>query len=126
MSAGADHRAILLYDRECGFCRWSLRRVLAWDRRRRLRAVPLQGHEAARLLSELDEQQRMASWHLIDAEGRRSSAGAALAPLLRELPGGAPLAGLADAAPGAVEGGYAMIVRHRSALGRLVRMLGAR
>jgi hypothetical protein len=37
----------------------------------------------------------MASWHLVDADGRVSSAGAGFAPVFRLLPGGSPLASLA-------------------------------
>ena len=46
--AAATARAVLLYDRECGFCRSSLELVLAWDRRGRLRPVALQDPEADR------------------------------------------------------------------------------
>src|SRR6266508_2389621 len=28
-------RWVLLYDRDCGFCRWATRQLLAWDRRGR-------------------------------------------------------------------------------------------
>ena len=37
---------IVLYDADCGFCRWSLGKLLAWDRRRLLRPVALQDPEA--------------------------------------------------------------------------------
>ena len=45
-----DGRAVLLYDEDCGFCRWSLAKILAWDREGRIRPVPLQSEEADRLL----------------------------------------------------------------------------
>jgi len=115
--------AIVFYDRECAFCRWSLRRVLAWDRGRRLRPVALQDPEAERLLG-LDEGERMASWHLLTPDGVRTSAGAAVAPLLRLLPGGSVLARLADISPRAVEAGYAFVARHRGVLSRVVKRLG--
>jgi predicted DCC family thiol-disulfide oxidoreductase YuxK len=118
--ATEDRRAVLLYDRECRFCRWSLRRVLAWDRRGRLRPVALQDAEADRLLAGMPEQQRADSWHLVGSEGRISSAGHAVAPLLDLLPGGAPLAALARAFPGATDAGYRLIARHRSALSSIV------
>jgi predicted DCC family thiol-disulfide oxidoreductase YuxK len=66
----------------------------------------------------------LASWHLI-CEGRRYSAGAALPPLLRLLPGGAPLARLAAATPRLSERAYAFVARHRGAFGRLIAQ-GAR
>ena len=44
-------QATLLYDRDCGFCRWCLGKVLAWDRRRSIRPVAIQSEEAHRLLA---------------------------------------------------------------------------
>src|SRR4051794_10122096 len=85
-------RWVLLYDRERRFCRWSLRRVLAWDRRRRLRALALQEAEAARLLAAIPADRRMDSWHLVAPSGEVSSAGRAIAPLADLLPAGKPLA----------------------------------
>jgi predicted DCC family thiol-disulfide oxidoreductase YuxK len=112
--------ATLLYDSDCGFCRWSLGKVLAWDRRRRIRPVSLQSKEAERLLTGMPEEERMASWHLVGESGEVSSAGAGIAPLLRLLPGGAPLAAVAARAPRAMERGYRFIAGHRSVWGRLV------
>jgi predicted DCC family thiol-disulfide oxidoreductase YuxK len=125
MSAPVE-RAALLYDADCGFCRWCLARVLAWDRRRALRPVPIQGAEGEALLAGLDEAARMGSWHLIGADGRRTSAGAAVAPLARMLPGGAPVARMADRFPQAVERSYRAVVRRRGLLGRLVTRGAAR
>jgi predicted DCC family thiol-disulfide oxidoreductase YuxK len=62
----------------------------------------------------------MASWHLVAADGGVLSAGAAAAPLLRLLPGGAPLAALAERFPAATERAYRWIADHRSALGRSI------
>src|SRR5207247_9951497 len=88
-------RAVIFYDADCGFCRWSLDRLLAWDRRRRLRPIALQDPEAEALLSGMDAEPKMDSWHLVMPDGRVYSAGAAVAPLGRLLPGGAPVAALA-------------------------------
>ena len=118
--------ALLLYDRECAFCRWALGRVLAWDRGHRLRAVALQDPDATILLADLREDERMASWHLVEPDGSRSSAGRALAPLLRLLPGGSPLAAAAEHAPGAVDAAYAWVARNRSTFSRAVAVLGRR
>jgi predicted DCC family thiol-disulfide oxidoreductase YuxK len=123
--AGGDGRAVLLYDRDCAFCRWSLGVVLAWDRRGRLRPVPLQDPEAEVLLSDLEPDQRMASWHLVSADGSRCSAGAALAPLLRGLRGGAPAAAVAERFPSLAEAAYRIFAEHRAGLSRLVRLFGA-
>ena len=109
--------ATVLYDGGCGFCRWSLAKLLGWDRRGRLRPVAIQSDEGSRLLAGLGEEERMASWHLVSG-GRRYSAGAALGPLLRLLPGGRPLARLAEALPGPTARAYRLVAGHRSALGR--------
>jgi predicted DCC family thiol-disulfide oxidoreductase YuxK len=110
----------LLYDSDCGFCRWSLGKVLACDRRGRLRPISLQSKEAERLLAGMDEQRRMGSWHLVDPDGTVHSAGAGIAPLLRLLPGGRPLAALAARTPAATERGYRFVAGHRSVWGKLV------
>jgi predicted DCC family thiol-disulfide oxidoreductase YuxK len=113
-------RATILYDRDCGFCRWSLAKLLGWDRRRALRPLAIQDPEAEALLSAMSEEERMASWHLAETGGRRHSAGAAFPPLLRLLPGGRPLAALAARAPRLTERGYRWVADHRSRLGRLI------
>jgi predicted DCC family thiol-disulfide oxidoreductase YuxK len=110
----------LLYDADCGFCRWSVAKVLAWDRRRALRPVSLQDEEAPRLLPGMTAQERMDSFHLVTPEGRVLSAGAAAPVLLRLLPGGRPLAALAAAMPAATERAYRWVADHRDVPGRLI------
>jgi len=70
-------RHAVLYDRDCRFCRWALAKLLRWDRRRQLRPVALQDAGAGRLLGEMPDEQRMASWHLVDPDGRIRSGGPA-------------------------------------------------
>ena len=113
-------RPTVLYDRDCGFCRWSLAKLLAWDRRGRLRPLPLQDPEAERLLAGMSEEERLGSWHLVDEHGQVRSAGEALAPLLRRLPGGGGPARLAEAMPGATASAYRWVAGHRSQTGRLL------
>jgi predicted DCC family thiol-disulfide oxidoreductase YuxK len=110
----------LLYDAGCGFCRWSLAKVLACDRRGRLRPVALDSAEADALLGGMSEERRMASWHLVGPDGEVRSAGAAVAPLMRLLPGGAPIAWLAGRFPRLTERAYRCVAEHRAALGRLI------
>ena len=45
-----DGRWFVLYDADCGLCKWLLAGLLRWDRRERLRPLPLDDPEAARLL----------------------------------------------------------------------------
>lgn len=113
-------RALVLYDADCGFCRWSLAKLLAWDRRRRLRPLALQEPEAKQLLGDMAEERRMASWHLIREDGARASAGVALPPLLEMLPGGRAPAALLRRFPGALERTYRWVADHRTLLGKPV------
>jgi predicted DCC family thiol-disulfide oxidoreductase YuxK len=114
-------RWTLLYDRDCGFCRWALAKVLAWDRGRRLRPVPLQDPEADELLGAMSAEAKLASWRLVAPDGGVTSAGAAAAPLLRLLPGGGPLAALAERFPRLTERAYRWVADHRSVLARPIR-----
>jgi predicted DCC family thiol-disulfide oxidoreductase YuxK len=113
-------RATLLYDRDCGFCRWCLGKVLAWDRRRSLRPVAIQSEEGDRLLAGMPEQERLASWHLVDADGTVRSAGAAFPALFRLLPGGAAFAALTSRAPRVTDRAYRWVAGNRSRWGKLV------
>jgi predicted DCC family thiol-disulfide oxidoreductase YuxK len=112
-------RAILVFDDDCGFCRWSTARILAWDRRRRLRPVALGTREADDLLRDLSPERRNASWHLVRA-GHVRSGGAAVAPLARLLPGARPIAALAMRFPVLTERLYRWVAAHRDGLGRLL------
>jgi len=116
----ADH--VLLYDADCGFCRWSLDKILARDRDGRVRAVPLQSPEADTLLRGMDHDEKMASWHLVTPDGTIYSAGAAAAPLMRLLPHGGPFAAAAAAVPPLTGVAYRLVARNRTRLGK---MLGA-
>jgi predicted DCC family thiol-disulfide oxidoreductase YuxK len=116
--SGARHR--ILYDADCGFCRWSLGWLLRWDRRHELEPVALQAPQATHLLAEIAAERRMASWHLVDPHGQVASAGAATGPLLRLLPGGALPARIVAQAPTLLERAYRWTAEHRAALGRLV------
>jgi predicted DCC family thiol-disulfide oxidoreductase YuxK len=110
----------LLYDSDCGFCRATLGLLLAWDRGQRLRPVALQSEEASRLLPELSPAQRLEAVRAVPESGIPHAAGAAAALVLRELPGGKPLAALAARLPGATEQGYALVAGNRSKLSPLV------
>ena len=86
--APALAEATVIYDPDCGFCRWSLALLLRADRGRRLRPVALGTEQADELLADLQPAQRAASWHLIGPDGRRHSGGAALPKVLELLPFG--------------------------------------
>lgn len=112
-------KATVIYDEDCGFCRWCLAVLLGAAGRGALRPVPLGSAEADRLLADLTVAERDASWHLV-VDGRRFSAGAALAPALALLPRGRRPAALVARFPGASERGYRLVAEHRGLLGRFV------
>ena len=106
-------RPSLLYDADCRFCRFVARVLLRLDRHGRVAYLPLQDGEANRLLADLTDTQRMASIHLVETDGQRASAGAALARVLGHLgvpPRPARLLGLL----------YGPVARARGVLGRVV------
>ncbi len=123
MNEGNPHRqAAVLYDDDCAFCRWSADKILAWDRRRRLRSVAIQSEEGQRLLAGMPEAQRLDSWHLALPSGEVGSAGAAAAPLAELLPGGRPLAFLFRSFPGLTERAYRFVASNRNRLAKLLRI----
>jgi predicted DCC family thiol-disulfide oxidoreductase YuxK len=111
-------RWIVLYDDDCGFCKWLLAGLLRWDRGSRLRPLALQRPRADALLADLTPEQRMASWHLISPGGERASAGQALPPLLRMLPGGGLPGAVFARFPRLTERGYRWVADHRSVLSK--------
>ena len=116
----SERRWAVVYDGDCGFCKWLLATLLRWDRAARLRPIALQRPEADDLLQELPPAERMASWHLISPTGERCSAGDAVAPLLRLLPAGRlPAAGFARF-PRLTDRGYRWVAEHRSQLSKWV------
>ncbi|HKJ35816.1 MAG TPA: DCC1-like thiol-disulfide oxidoreductase family protein [Solirubrobacterales bacterium] len=114
--------AVVLYDSDCGFCKWSLNKILAWDRDRRLRPVAIQSEEGQRLLAPVPAERRLDSWHLALPGGRVESAGAGAPPLARRLPGGRPLALLFERFPRATERAYRAVAGRRATWARLLRI----
>jgi predicted DCC family thiol-disulfide oxidoreductase YuxK len=110
----------VLYDADCGFCRFSLARLLDWDVGRRLRPIAIQSAEGQRLLAEMPEADRLRAAHVVDDDGRVRSGGAAVEVIARELPAGAPIAWLAGRLPGPTERAYRWVAEHRTGLSRFV------
>ena len=111
---------LVLYDGDCGFCKWLLALLLRRDRAGRLRPIALQSPAAEDLLSDLDAEQRLASWHLISPAGERRSGGAALPTLLELLPGGRPLAAPLARFPRLADRGYRWVAGNRVLLSKPV------
>ena len=116
----------VLYDRDCGFCGWTVTHLRRLDRRRRLEFVPLQEAgdridrpalaDAARL-HRLEE-----SIHVVASDGSVFCGGQAVLAIFDVLPGGR-IVRRWSRLPGAealVEAGYRLVARNRGRLGALV------
>jgi predicted DCC family thiol-disulfide oxidoreductase YuxK len=113
---------IVLYDDDCGFCEVMLAMLLAWDRANRVRAVPIQSTRGDDLLSNMEREDRLKSWHLLDAGGMLHSGGAAIPVIFAALPGGTPIAGVVSRFPTTTSRAYDWIASHRVLLGRGLRV----
>jgi predicted DCC family thiol-disulfide oxidoreductase YuxK len=94
---------IVLFDADCGFCRWAMAWALRLDRRHLLVAVPIQSALGAELLADLEPSERLSAARVVDEDGRRLSGGAAAAEALGALPPTRGLARLARRLPGTTE-----------------------
>lgn len=110
----------MLYEEDCGFCRWGVDRLLRLDRRHVLEAEPIQRPESAELLSSMTPDERLESWHVRSPGGRIWSGGEAVPVLLRLLPAGKHTASVVARFPHTVDRLYRLVARNRSTLGRLV------
>jgi predicted DCC family thiol-disulfide oxidoreductase YuxK len=122
MATPPERQAVVLYDEDCGFCKWSLDKILAWDRHRRLRPLPIQSEEGWRLLAPVPRDHWLESWHLVEPSGELRSAGDAAAPLVSLLPGGRPLAFLFRTFPGITDRAYRLIAGNRDRIARALRI----
>jgi predicted DCC family thiol-disulfide oxidoreductase YuxK len=108
----------VLYDETCGFCT-EVAGLLA--PRRGVTVAPIGSETGSWLLRDLTLAERYDAVHVVDALGRRRSAGASLPPLLRVLPGGGAPAALLEAFPRVAERGYRFVSGHRDLAGRILR-----
>jgi predicted DCC family thiol-disulfide oxidoreductase YuxK len=109
----------VLYDEGCGVC---TRLGACVARRPEIAAEPIGSAAGSLFLRDLAPEERYAAFHVVDALGRRWSAGAALPPLLDELPGGGFFAALCRALPALTERVYQLVARNRSRLGVIARI----
>lgn len=106
---------LVLYDEDCGICT----ALAGWIRRFEIDAEPIGSDTGRHWLRDLDDGQRYASAHVVDAAGRRTSGGGAVAVVARELPGGWLLGRVASGLPGLTAFGYTVVAEHRGRLSRL-------
>jgi predicted DCC family thiol-disulfide oxidoreductase YuxK len=86
-SSAAGERPTLIFDSECDFCRRHVRRVMSWDRRRRLCYLPLQDAFATELSGRKREELGIAV-HLVRPDGVVFAGAAAVREAFSYLPGG--------------------------------------
>lgn len=115
-----DAPLLVFYDEECGYCRWSVARLLRFDRDRRLRLIAIQSPEGERLLADVAPELRLESAHLIDGDGKLFSGGDAAAPIAAALPSLARTAPLLRRLSRPVNASYNLVAANREQFGRLV------
>lgn len=109
-------KAYLLYDDGCGPCGTAKDLVARLDTRREIESLGLSTPKARQLAATLEEETYWSSMHVVTAEGRTLSAGAALTELLRILPVSRPLGEAIARVPpaqGAADALYALAVKLR-------------
>jgi len=112
---------VVLYDDDCGFCEVMLAVLLIWDRANRVRPIPIQSARGEELLIEMGREDRLKSWHLLDAGGMLHSGGAGIPVIFAALPGGTPIASVLSRFPTATSRTYDWVASHRVLLGRGLR-----
>jgi predicted DCC family thiol-disulfide oxidoreductase YuxK len=118
VAARSASAVLILYDADCGMCRVVMAGLLRCETD--FEAVALQSERAKRLLAHMSEEERMASFHVVLADGEVRSAGAALTEVLDALPGARPLAGLSRRTPGATSRFYRLVAGNRTRIGPLI------
>ena len=111
---------VLLYDRDCGFCRWSAGWALRLDRGHELEPAAIQGPRGQELLAHLSPEEQLDSAHLVTADGEVRSAGELAAPILRLFPAGERPAKLAERFPRVADRVYRFVSAHRSGFGHVL------
>ena len=112
-------RTLVLVDTDCAFCLWAASLLLSLDTRRRLVTAPIRAQREG-VLRGVPEARVLTSWHVLTPSGRVLSAGAALAAVLRVLPGLAVLGHLLSHSPCVAEACYRLVAIRRASLARLL------
>ncbi len=128
-----DHgrpRLVVLFDRDCGLCTATARRLRRWDRAGRLELLPLQDAAAsgrADLVEAVRGLPLTAALHVLDErDGVVRAGGDAMLAIGAALPGGRVVRVVGAIPPfrWAIGLGYGVIARHRRRIGRWLRLEG--
>jgi predicted DCC family thiol-disulfide oxidoreductase YuxK len=108
-SSNASAEPWLLYDADCGICKFIVARVLEL-RPGRYRPLAIQDPRSAELLPDLTPDERLRSFHIVRPDGTVRSAGEGLAELIGPL----------KPFPGAASRLYWLVAGNRDKLGKLI------
>jgi predicted DCC family thiol-disulfide oxidoreductase YuxK len=111
---------IVLYDADCGFCRWAMAWAMRRDRHHVLVSVPIQSPLGSELLVDVAPSERLRSAHVVRDDGCRCSGGAAAAEVLSALPSTRAPGRLARSLPRTTSLLYGVVAARRKSFGRLV------
>lgn len=111
---------IVLYDADCGFCRWAMAWAVRRDHHHVLVTVPIQSPLGSELLVDVVPSDRLRSAHVVRDDGCRRSGGAAAADVLSVLPSTRMLGRLAHSLPRTTAFLYGVVAARRKSFGRLV------
>jgi predicted DCC family thiol-disulfide oxidoreductase YuxK len=111
---------IVLYDADCGFCRWAMAWAMRRDHQHVLVTVPIQSPLGSELLVDVVPSDRLCSAHVVRDDGCRRSGGAAAADVLSVLPPTRALGRLARSSPRTTASIYRVVAARRKSFGRLV------
>jgi predicted DCC family thiol-disulfide oxidoreductase YuxK len=129
-AGGAQDRLVVMFDRDCGLCQATARRLRRWDRRGRLELLSLQDALSSdRPLVAATARNRpvLAELHVLDERtGRVDAGGDAALAIAAVLPGGRLVGPLRRVAPvrWVVRAAYGLVARNRHRIGRQLRLEG--
>ncbi|HET7029100.1 MAG TPA: DUF393 domain-containing protein [Candidatus Limnocylindrales bacterium] len=127
--AAPGQRLVVLYDRDCGLCTATARRLRRWDRAGRLELVPLQdaAGSARPALASMAARSLTAALHVLDERtGEVRAGGDAALAIAAALPGGALARPVAAIPPARWLVGvlYEAVARNRHRIGRWLDLEG--
>lgn len=110
----------VLYDADCGFCRWSVAQLLKLDRGDSLHPVAIQSARGQALLAPVPEDIRLESAHAVTAAGEVFSGGDAAPLIAARLRGRSVALPLASASPWLTRRVYDLVAANRAGISRFV------
>ena len=129
--AASEPRLVVLFDRDCGLCTATAKRLRRWDRAGRLVLVPLQEAPVSARPGLADAARDLplsAALHVVDERtGAVHAGGDAALAIGAALPGVGRLARVAGSVPPITWGigrAYDLVARNRHRIGRWLRLEG--